>query len=682
MKYSDDKTHPVSHWIDQLTLACEREKNWRKQAEAIIKIYEGHRGDGDSSSYNILFANTSILQPAVFSAMPKPAITPRYKTKDPLASAVSLTLNRTLDYLMDQGSSDTLCFDTAAKAAIINSLITGRGVVRFVYTASMSSPVPQEPAETLNPSAEGLHVQTAPIEQVADETIKPAIIMYNRFLHSYANCWEDVAWIAFEHRLTYGELVNAFGKSMAKRLETYISSSSVEQSSNNNEEFTKKILTVHEIWDKDSKMVRFVCPDYPESYLKEVEDPLKLSGFFPIAKPLYFTSRVDNLLPLPLYKMYESQAEELNRISIRIQKLIVCLKVRGMYDAAVMEMPEILAAEDNTLVPMNNVMSLGENRTLKDAIYFMPLTEIITVLQNLYIQRTQIKTIIQEITGLSDIIRGSSVASETATAQNLKNTWGTLKLKELQSAVNLWCRGSLRIMAEMAGNLFSIETLQKMTSLPYVTDDQFQQAQQALQQSQVSQQQTPPPKELTDILNTPKWSDIKSLLGDSINKSYRIDIETNSTIAADLAESKKDMAEMMNSLSQFLNGIAPLIQNGSMPFEVAKTILLGMVRKMAMGDEVAEQLEQMVAPAPPQPEPEPSKKPEISPETLQLQAQIEQQELQNKSQMMAQEFEFFKQEMALKMQLLQAEKELELLKIQTQRETILTTEKGDDDADV
>ena len=53
------------------------------------------------------------------------------------------------------------------------------------------------------------------------------------------------------------------------------------------------------------------------------------------------------------------------------------------------------------------------------------------VLNFLYQQREQSKQAIYEITGISDIVRGASHSSETATAQQIKTEWGSLRIKKI-----------------------------------------------------------------------------------------------------------------------------------------------------------------------------------------------------------------------------------------------------------
>jgi hypothetical protein len=295
----------------------------------------------------------------------------------------------------------------------------------------------------------------------------------------------------------------------------------------------------------------------------------------------------------------------------------------------------------------------------------MPLSELINVLQQLYVQREQIKQVIYEITGISDIIRGSSVASESATAQKIKNQWGTLRLKEMQKRVTVWCVNNLRIIAEMSASKFSIDTFKMMTGLPYVDEAAKQQAQIAVQQAQ--QQGKPAPQEAQDIMATPTWEAVVGMLRNTLMREYRVDIETNSTIADDLEEDQKNTGELLNALSQFLNGVAPLIENGSMPFEVAKSMMLGVVRKMAMGPEVEQYLEKMTAPKPPE-----EKAPPVDP-NIQAKQQVEAQKAQLELQKLQMEGEMMKQQQAMELQKLQTEQQtlqLEMEKMQLEMQLL------------
>ena len=194
------------------------------------------------------------------------------------------------------------------------------------------------------------------------------------------------------------------------------------------------------------------------------------------------------------------------------------------------------------------------------------------------------------------------MASETATAQNIKNQWGTLRLKKLQKQVARYVRDCLRIMGEIAMTKFSQQTISQMTGLQFPTAEQKAQAQALLQQAQASQvpgqPQQQPPQQLIAMAQLPTWEDIMGLLANDLQRNYRIDVETNSTVDAEATEDKQNMGEFLNAIAQFMNGAAPLVQQGVLPFDAAKSILLAVTRRYRFGPEVEDDLKKMQPPQP------------------------------------------------------------------------------------
>jgi len=686
----------VAGWLQEVSDQKGKEKSWRQEAQKIVALYEGYKRD--ASPFNILYSNTDTLSPALYNNTPRPAVGRRFKDKDPLGAAVCMTLNRTLAYSLDSNDGDQPEFDTLAEHAILQALVPGRGVVRWKYAADYVKPegvegtVKQDAKDIPNTNAEGGSLQNQPeaIEKVTNERICGEAVEYDRFLCGYARKWAQVPWISFEHHMTEDELETNFGKELAK----LVKCGELEEDANGQTEETKdkrKVAVVYELWNKADRTVMFLTPGLKDRELKIVDDPLNLSGFYPCDEPLRFLSKVSSMIPQPIYNLYRTQAEELNLITQRITAVMECLKVRGAYDSAVTEMSSVMKAGDGEMVAVENVQMLGEGSDLKKAIFLMPLGELVSVLQQLYVQRTQIKTVIYEITGISDILRGSSVASETATAQTIKNDWGTLRLKKSQKKVQKWCRNNLRIMGEIAARKFSQETFMRMTELPYATDEQYQQATMEMQQFQSQQQQQqmaaqmqppmpgqppappapqqPPPQSTVDTLATPQWTKILELMRDNVGMEFRVDIETNSTIADDMAEDQKNIGELLNALSQFLNGVAPLIENKTMPFEVAKAMMLGIVRKMAMGPEIEDLMEKMKEPEPP-PEAAPPPPPPPDP-NIQLKAQAEAAKLQMEMKKLEQEGQMMQLEMQMAAEEHKNKMELERQKMQVNEQKFI-----------
>ena len=88
-----------------------------------------------------------------------------------------------------------------------------------------------------------------------------------------------------------------------------------------------------------------------------------------------------------------------------------------------------------------------------------------------------------------------------------------------------------------------------------------------------------------------------------------------------------------------------------MPFEVAQTMMLGMVRKMKVGPEIEDQLSKMTPPKPPEAEkPEPDPNLEIKAKAEAAKAQLDMQKSEQAMQMMKLEMEFAQMEHQNKME--------------------------------
>lgn len=606
----------VQAWLKELDSARKRLKDYRKDASRVVKLYEG--GKAAESPFNILYSNTETLAPALYNNLPRPVVQRRFKDDDPLGKVASDVARRSLEFLIDNELGTYTPFDDLMMQAVLEALVPGQGVTRFKYDASIvEQPEPNNPTEGQeDETGEGAieavtgEIHLEPAEQVEYETVCGESVPWDRFLHGYAKQWKDVPWVAFEHFMTRDELVKNFGEEIGHRIPLNISGKETANESDDGDRDDDKLRDaegvtlahVFEIWDKETKMVRFLAPSYPQGFVKSVEDPLELSGFFPMPQPLMLFPKISSLVPVPLYTMYEEQAKELNRVTVRINKIVQALKVRGFYDSTLEGLDKVLSADDNVLIPAENVAAMQQGQTLEKAIWLMPLEKLVAVLQQLYVQRQQVKQVIYEITGISDILRGASVASETATAQNIKNQWGTLRLKKMQKQVARYVRDCLRIMGEIAMTKFSQQTISQMTGLQFPTTAQKQQAQMLLQQAQAQQVpgQPPvqPPQQLLAMAQLPTWEDIMGLLANDLQRNYRIDVETNSTVDAEATEDKQNMGEFLNAVAQFMNGVAPLVQQGTMPFDAAKSILLAVTRRYRFGPEVEDDLKKMQPPQP------------------------------------------------------------------------------------
>ncbi len=583
-KQTTESADSAKHWLSEIDSALRREKTFRKEGREILEIYQGKKVE--TTPFNILYSNTETLSPALYNQKPRPVVKRRYDDKDPVALEAATMLRRGLEFLIDDINPAETGFSEAMIAAVTSALLPGRGLTRFRYNAEVQRDKENNP------------------QKVTYEDIEIEDVPWEDFCHGYAKAWRYVPWCAYRMpAMTRAELIKEFGEQLGKEIPVKppaeLNNDGDEKQERNDRNVTAEsyVAEVWEIWDKRTRKVIYVATGFPDKILKETAPPTDFKGFFPTPQPLVLFHSVGDLCPRALYTLYKSQADELNTMTRRIKAIIQALKVRGAYDATVSDMAKILEAEENKLVPVTNAAQLySQAGGLDRAIWLWPIEKLQSTLVTLYQQREAAKQVLYEITGIADIMRGASVASETLGAQQIKTQWGTMRLKRMQAAVSTYVRNSLRLMAEILAENFTPDGLKRMTNtrlLPKVEKELLAQNIQA--------GITAPSPEIQAQLALPSLDEVQALLKDELSRLYRVDIETNSTVDVEATEDKEMIGEALNAIAQFMNGVAPLVESQALPMSVAKTILMSICRRFRFGEEVERALQSIPdqQPAPP-----------------------------------------------------------------------------------
>ena len=600
MAMTKEPAEQVAYWLKELKQSKKRESKYRKIGRDVLKIYTAE--DEQTVPFNILFSNTETLHPALYSAQARPVVQRRFKDDDPIGKLASEAGRRCLEYMLDTNREEYESPHDAFKAIVLDALTPGRGMIRVKYEADF------RPVAEAQPPLEDDEAPTeeAPAEEAYNESVCVESLVWDRVHIGYAKKWHKVPWIAYEFYLTKEEVIALLGgdkkaTSLATKIK-YTGENSRDDddgSDDREEKGQRKTACIYQIWDRaGGKRVKYLAPTYAEGLLKDDEDPLGLTGFFNTPRPLTFIQKSASLVPTAPYQLYKVQAEELNELTRRINRVTKAVKARALYDAQFGEdLERLMGKDDVVMVPVQTASSLASERGIENAVWFYPLETIVATLQQLYQARESVKQVIYEITGISDILRGATQASETATAQKIKNSWGTLRLKSGQNEVARYVRDILRMALELAATKFSEETWASMTGLPFMLQPKMQELQ--FQAQQIAKMGQPVPEQLQAQLSMPTWQEILKVLQDDMQRSYRIDIETNSTVEPEAAEDQDAIMKMLGAMGQAMNGIAPLVANGSMPFDVAKNIMLIVVRRFRYGDQLEDAVNAMQPPKPP-----------------------------------------------------------------------------------
>jgi hypothetical protein len=89
-------------------------------------------------------------------------------------------------------------------------------------------------------------------------------------------------------------------------------------------------------------------------------------------------------------------------------------------------------------------------------------------------------------------------------------------------------------------------------------------------------------------------------LRDEMGRGYRIDIETDESIAYDEAEERQQRIEVLTAAGNFISQAGQLVQAGALPFEAAKQLLMFGLRGFKKGRELEDVFEALQPPQPQQ----------------------------------------------------------------------------------
>lgn len=637
-----DKPLSAKFWHSELEAAEKRDRKWHKRADKVVARYRDERESEDSTERrtNILWSNTEVLKSVIFQGIGNPDVRRRFPRKgkeEKAARQASIVLEHSLSYCADSYDSSG-----QIECAVEDMLLPGLGQCWVVYDAE----VEEEPASDDSEAADET-VATG----INDQSVRFEHVYWKDYRTSAGRKESDIWWKARRHQYSRDELKTYFPKDGDK---IPLDAAIVDRPTDCAEEDdTFKRANVWEIWDKTKRQRVYVAEGYP-TILRVDDDPYQLRNFFPCPEPLYSVKTTSSLIPVPEYTLYQDQAEELDRITTRLYKLIEALKRRGVYDASVdgaeNQLSGLAGADDNEFLPYKGFAMLAEKGGLKGVFATEDLKPIIEVVKGLFEQRAALVQTIYEVTGISDVIRGASDPNETATAQRIKGQFGSLRIQKRQKKVQTFIRDLFRIKAEIIAEHFEREKLEEMSGVEMPLQAQVEQAQQTLamleQQKQMAQQpqpgveamganggppldgapmpqmagmapQMPPMPQLSDeqlaeLESTAKavsWEDISSILRSDNRRGYKVDIETDATVNTDEQMEKQNRIEFLSTMQGFLERAVPAAMQMPEIAPLMKELGIFAVKSFKVGRQLEEAFDdffdQVSNRPPPQPQADP-----------------------------------------------------------------------------
>lgn len=568
-------------WSMRLEEADKEAKDYFDEVERSIKWLRLNRNGRPKKTLrdklNIAFANYEILCASTYSRAPKIVVQPRFgggPMREQLDAAAQV-MERSVE-----SNNERVNLHATLLQVRDDLMKAGRGTLWARYEPTFTEqdmPVLDEATGQPLLDETGQPI-IAPQKVKTDERVVFDFVNWKDYREGKAEMWSKVPWVARGVPMNKDDFSKRFGK--VRAAECNIKFTEETSGFEKKQNIEGPSVCVWEIWDRVTNAVYFVVKGANQAI--DIQPPfLELDGFFPCPEPAMSCHEDRSRRPIPDLLMIEDQLQEIDDLTKRIGALRDALKVRGFYPkgatatSATAQIERAIRMSDDreVLVPVEGWAANGQ---AKLDIVWLPIEAVVATINQCDQMRRTAIDLVYQITGISDVMRGASDASETLGAQQIKAQWGSVRVRTKQGEMIRVARDACNIAAEIVCELFSPETIEKTSVYGY----------------------------------TPE---MLALFRDQGMRPLLLDVETDSTIQADEQQDKKDRMEFLGAIGGMIQQVMPVLQLAPELLPMVGSMLKFAVAGFRVGRGMEKEIDQamealqakMSQPAqPPQPSPD------------------------------------------------------------------------------
>jgi len=517
------------YWLTELDASKKARKKWLKQSDNINDRFLGKKTqkvakDGEFN-LNLFHSNVKTLSDMMYGNVPKIDVSRRYaQSKDDVGRVASEVMERLLNLDAANNSQD---FDAVMRSCLQDRLLSGLGCAKARYDFDSED----VPTGMIDPETGEEMMET----RVTAERAPTDYFYWGDIRWSWCRNWADMRWLGFRSYMTQDEVRARWGDEAAEGL-TYkkqTADSSDDNSSTDDENTSAwERAEIWEIWNKADRTVHWLSYGY-DKQLEEKPDPLQLSNFWPC--PPFLIANVTTKLyePVPDFVMAQDLYNEVDKLQTRIATITEAVRVVGVYNKQSSEIGQMLnTSKDNSLIPVSNWALFGESGGLTEAISWLPLQDIMVALDKLTEIRDQTIGLLQQITGMTDVMQGSLNNQYEGVGQSkMKAKFGSVRIQSLQEQFAVFASNLMQIKGEIIARHFSPETIFEYSNMEYSEDD---------------------PELVAAAIE---------LIKNPAKARLQIVIRPESIAMVDYSEMKQERTEYMNSISTFMQSASPLMES-------------------------------------------------------------------------------------------------------------------------
>jgi hypothetical protein len=390
---------------------------------------------------------------------------------------------------------------------------------------------------------EGFYLETDEVVDVENERICLEPVLYKDvFIDPDIRRWNRCKRIAFLEYYSEREFKRLFGSEAFAKLPK-----SNDQNPGKDEASPKRqTIKVYEYWDEYEEEclwfadqgTEFIKPlTYPEP---DEDMPRRglydLEKFFPVPNPLISNQATDEFWPIPEFYQLQELLEDIHTIFSRMVALTRAIRARLLFDSNIEGLQPALneASEGDAFGVSNLTQALaGAGGSLDGVVQYIPVLPLVESLNQVYTALEQRLNTLYKLTGTSDLLQGliTDPTQRTFGERQMTEKYALNQLAEPQRKMQEFVRDSYQLMCEMALKNFKDDSLTQ-----YIIPRTLQPEQQEVY-----------PQAIELLQNN--------------QKRFRIELETDSTIALNEEYDKAMRIELVNTLTTALEKTAQIAQS-------------------------------------------------------------------------------------------------------------------------
>jgi len=617
------KKYSPRWWKSQITQADRRYEKFIKSADESIKVFNGVKEietlKDAPRRLNVWWYCVNTLLPAYYSSTPKAEVNLRKRAGGLPYELGSVILERNTQYSMDCHFS----FDKVGYNAALQFLLTGQAVLWARYAPKFEK-VFQEIAVIRDPSGvliqgdgtpyegdtedfseatNGILVSSVEVEQKVSEKAILEVVQFSDYRCSDARNEAEIEWQARRAFLGREEATDLFGEEKADKL-NYDSIPEVNKrdASRQDEKFEGK-AEIWEIWCEATNKVYWIQTANEDVLIEETEPPIKFEGFYPCSV-IRQTQDPNSVIPVSDYSHVKDQILEVERLTTRIHALTQAVRPNFLYDAAMGDYLEQLFQDDLKGIGVTGWTANKGRGGLQGGMEFLPVEQFVNVLNTLQQNRQAALQQLYETLKVSDLLRGTSEQYKSATANRLESAWSSLGLIVRQNMFCKFISDAIMHLGTIIAEQFDEETILDVGDADRLISETLPTPQ---PQMPPAQPEIPLPGEPIEepegMPEAPEGmeaqmpgnpeaeierieAEIISILRDSKERNYRIQIASDSMVAIDQQQQQQEGTVLLQAAGGFFDQMRGLVEQYPPLAQFSLALFQNFIKRFKGGKEV------------------------------------------------------------------------------------------------